>query len=353
MGNNVAGLISFRMTGALLLAGAMANCQAGALAAPQLAVGDVRGLAVSPNGREVLVALGKVAWLWDVETGRQLRPLVGHSGNVSAVAYAPDGKSVLTGSEDNTVRLWDPATGKQLRLFESGGQVHSVAFSPDGRAVLSGGESAPAHLWNAATGKELQRFGSFGAYVMGVAFSPEGRFVLTGNLDNTTILWDTASGKQVRTFGEVYRPNTTPKPGDFPPHGIAFDSQPRWVSSVAFSPDGRFVLAGNQDGTAQMWECATGKESWRFGLGFPGGFAGNPITSVTFSSDGRSVLVGGRDFARMCDATTGMQVRRFEGSGTSPQWAVFSPDGRFVLAGGRQTAAIWDVATGQILRVLF
>jgi hypothetical protein len=104
-------------------------------------------------------------------------PQVGHSDHVEAVAFSPDGRYVLTGSDDNTLKLWDVATGKELRSFSGHTYyVTSVAFSPDGRFGSSGSQDNEVKLWDLATGRELQSFGEAGSPV---AFSPDGRFVLS------------------------------------------------------------------------------------------------------------------------------------------------------------------------------
>src|SRR5256885_5597220 len=97
------------------------------------------------------------ARLWDVATGEELRAFKGHVDDVTSVAFSPDGARVLTaGSWDQTARLWDVATGEVLRAFKGHeGAVTSVAFSPDGRCLLTGSDDNTARLWDAATGKEL------------------------------------------------------------------------------------------------------------------------------------------------------------------------------------------------------
>jgi WD40 repeat protein/type II secretory pathway predicted ATPase ExeA len=169
------------------------------------------------------------------------------------------------------------------------------------------------------------------AGVTSVAFSPGGRYALTGSADKTARLWDVTSGKEIRQFLG---------------HADA-------VLSVAFSPDGRYVLTGSADKIVQLWDMATGQKVRQF-LGHT-----DSVASVAFSPDGKYVLTGsGRAVtssadrtARLWDVTTGLEVRRFTGHTDGVLSAVFSPDGKWIVTASHdKTVRLWDVATGQELR---
>ncbi len=173
---------------------------------------SVNAAAISPDGKYVAAggwqSSGK---LWN-RAGKEIATLSSHESSISSVAFSPDGKFVLTGSEDNTAKLWD-LTGKEIRHFvghqervtgmtvvkSSSEGVTSVAFSPDGKYVLTGSEDNMVKLWD-LTGRELLTFIGHSKKVRSVTFSPNGKFVLSGSDDNTAKLWDVESGEELATL---------------------------------------------------------------------------------------------------------------------------------------------------------
>ena len=116
---------------------------------------------------------------------------LGIADNVTSVAFSPDGKWALSGSNDNTVRLWDCQTGKELRSFLGHSDaVSSVAFSPDGKWALSGSDDKTVRLWDCHTGQELRSFLGHSKDVNSVAFSPDGKWALSGSEDQTIRIWN-------------------------------------------------------------------------------------------------------------------------------------------------------------------
>ena len=149
--------------------------------------GGIRAVAVTPD--ETTIVSG--SWdttvkVWDLESGRELRTLAGHTGDVNSVAVSPDGKSIVSGSDDSTVKVWDLATGRELRTLASHtGSVRAVAIIPDGTTIVSGSEDTTVKVWDLATGRELRTFAGHTDDVTAVAVSPDGRTVVSGSRDMT------------------------------------------------------------------------------------------------------------------------------------------------------------------------
>jgi WD40 repeat protein len=154
--------------------------------------GEVFGVAFSPDGRLLATtSVDQTVWLWDLASGEHRRTLTGHDSVVYGVAFSPDGRLLATTSADGTARLWDPATGGHLRaLTGHDGEVFGVAFSPDGRLLATTSVDGTARLWDPATGGHLRTLTGHDGAVDGVAFSPDGRLLATTSVDATARLWD-------------------------------------------------------------------------------------------------------------------------------------------------------------------
>jgi WD40 repeat protein/transcriptional regulator with XRE-family HTH domain len=287
--------------------------------------GWIYAVAFSPDGRYVLSgSQDGTARLWDIDSGQEVRRFVGHQGGLSAVAFSPDGKFVLTGGNDATVRLWEAQTGKQLRLFTGfSGGISSIAFSPDGQSFLTAGGDEAAHLWNTRTGESIRLFTGHHDFVSDATFSRDGRYVLTGSYDGTARLWDAATGQELRTLTATNR-----------------------ITSVALSPDAKYVLTGNDNRTASLWDSVSGQELCTFTGHF------DAVKDVAISPDNKYVLTGSDDdTARVWDAKSCKEIRQFLGNGGPVKSVAFSPDGQYVLTGGQdQIVRLWAAPAAPPLR---
>jgi predicted NACHT family NTPase len=144
--------------------------------------------------------------LWDVATGKEQATLKGHKHWVRSVSFSPDGKTLASGSDDGTIRLWDVATGKEQTTLKDrppsrpdrSWSVWSVAFSPDGKTLASGSgdfaKTGEIKLWDVSTGKKKTTLKGHTFDVLSVAFSPDGKTLASGSGDGTIKLWDVTTG---------------------------------------------------------------------------------------------------------------------------------------------------------------
>ncbi|MYF40699.1 MAG: T9SS type A sorting domain-containing protein [Rhodothermaceae bacterium] len=199
----------------------------------------------------------------------------GHTSSVLSVAFSADGTQLVSGSNDNTIRLWDVATGQEfLRFIGHVSAVNSVVFSPDGTQLASGSNDWSLRLWDVATGQQVRRFEGHPGPVNSVVFSPDGTQLASGSDDHTVRLWDVATEEELRRFDRH-----------------VFD-----VHSVVFSPDGTWLASGSDDDTIRLWDIASGREIDLLDHGYP-------VYSIAISGNGRFIASAGGRAIRLWDAT--------------------------------------------------
>ncbi|CDF33339.1 WD40-repeat containing protein [Chondrus crispus] len=284
-------------------------------------------VAMSGDGRRVVSGSeDKSVRVWDVERGAQVREaLVGHTGGVLSVAMSGDGSRVVSGSDDTSVRVWDVEKGAQVGevLVGHTDWVLSVAMSGDGRHVVSGSRDRSVRVWDVEKGAQVGvvLVGHTG-WVWSVAMSGDGRRVVSGSWDRSVRVWDVETGAQVVE---------------------ALVGHTDWVVSVAMSGDGRRVVSGSVDKSVRVWDVEKGAQVGEALVGHAGG-----VRSVAMSGDGRRVVSGSRDGSvRVWDVETGAQVGEALVGHRGPVLSVaMSGDGRRVVSGSLdKSVRVWDVET--------
>jgi WD40 repeat protein len=327
---------------------------------------DVDAVAFSPDGARVVTASDDdTARVWEVATGRALATLSGHSGNVMAAAFSPDGARVVTASGDDTVRVWEVATGKALAtLSEHIGNVRVVTFSPDGTRVFTLGSDGTVRALEVATGKLLTALSwDMGRVRATVLSSDEARSADAGEVapkESPTSTYPVPYAVIMLEVVAALSPDCTRvviENGDSTARvwevatGQVLATLSTGIgimTAAAFSADGTLVVTANMDGTASVWDVKTGQSLATFS-----GHTG-AVTAVAFSPDGtRVVTASDDDTARVWVAATGKTLAILSGHTGNVTAAAFSPDGtRVVTANSDGTAHVWRVAMGESLAIL-
>lgn len=251
---------------------------------------SIFSVAFSPDGNRI--ATGErdygdrcSACIWNAATGQKILTIKGHSTSINSIAFSSDGNQLLTANatpfdviqnirEDNTASLWDATTGHETLVLKAHHyEINSAVFSPDGKHILTNSEEGTAKVWETDTGKlvltiQLQPYINF---ISAAAFSPDGNFIVTvggqHERPGEVNFWDASSGKKLWTVKD--------------PRGH--------ISCVAFGPDGSWLVMGNQNGTASIRDAKTGQELFTL-IGHT-----SAISSVAVSADGKRIVTGSYD----------------------------------------------------------
>jgi WD40 repeat protein len=349
-------------------------------------------VAFSPDGQLVVgihqirayVASGVIN-LWDVRTGNMIRALNGHTEPFTAVAFSPNGKVLVSGANDNSLRVWDVETGKELRRIQAERNILSVAFSPNGKCFASAELNYPdstknnsclIRFWQVETGKLLRQVEEEESYSMaGIVFSPDGKLLAWAGNTGMIRLWDVDTGQQVLRW---QGPKFAIRCLAFSPSGkelatLGISAVQRWdvatgkeigpsvshtgrLNALQFTAAGKTLLSCGNDGKVIEWDTLTGR-SRRFLFDKPIWPDPTSMRSVVFSSDGKTVAVSDPNWPNnnrfyLWDCTTGKEAQELKAPVGSFVGFQFSPDGKFLASLGDEVTDIWEVATGKLLHSL-
>jgi WD40 repeat protein len=300
---------------------------------------DYFALAFGPDGKTVIAAGGDPFHggnadlrCFDLTTGKEQKRFAGHTQPASAIACSVDGKTLLSLSAEQAI-CWDAATGNKLYQWKHR-TTATLAIAPDRKTLAwvdGESEDRVVHLSDAATGKELRKLKGHKHAITSVTYSPDGKYLASGNPFEPIQLWDTATGKMVRSFALA-----------------------QVGMCLKFSPDSKTLASGCMDGSVHLWDVATGKEL-RVLTGYHGW-----VNGLAFAPDGKTLALAGADsqVVHRWDPATGKALPAAEGHLGQIYAVAFAPHGKLLASGGGdwhdndQNVRVWNAVTGQEVKQL-
>lgn len=271
---------------------------------------EVFSISSSPDGKHLVSASqdGTVI-IWDLDSGVKLKTLTIHSGPVYSACFSHDGSHILSASSDGTTKITDIKSGEIIHSMEHCCEVSSTVYSPCGNFIASGTEEGPICIWEVETGNLYRELSGHEKWVSSVEFSKCGKHILSASEDGTVKIWNIADEICIKTFHVHSGP----------------------VNSAKFSNDEKTVLSASDDKTIKIWDTETGKVLHNL-TGHE-----NVVSHAEYSPDRRLIISSSWDnTVKIWDATTGDLIHTYMGHSLAVSSAQFSNDGRFMIS------ASWD-----------
>lgn len=281
----------------------------------------------APDGKTLIsVSWDNALRIWDIAQGTCLKTLLGHTRWVRGCDVSKNGQYIISASEDLTLRLWDSQSGECLRLFTGHSMmVRKCAFSPNDQLLISASLDGSMRLWHRDTGECLRIYRTNDQGLNDCAFSPNGEHVIAASDDGTLIIWETVSGIIVR-------------------HLVGHQGM---VRSCNYSPDGQWIISGAVDKTLRLWNSQTGECVREF----KGHNA--RIRTCVFSPDGQHIASSAEDkTVKIWNIETGVCLHTIEHQ-NKVRACTYSPDGMLIASSGNErTIHLWNAQTAERIKTL-
>jgi WD40 repeat protein/nucleoside phosphorylase len=287
---------------------------------------SVEACAWSPDGRRIVSASEDCTLrVWDALSGECLQSLEGHSESVAACAWSPDGRWIVSASHDSFIRIWDALSGECLRILEGHSEaVLTCAWSSDGKRIISGSADKTIRIWNAQAGDCFQTLEGHSDSVRACTWSLDEQWIVSASNDTTLRVWDALSGECRQTI----------------------KGHSAIVAACSLSPDGQRIASASSDGTLRVWDAL----SWECLQTLEG--HSDSVRACAWSPDGKRVVSASFDTTlRVWDALSGECLQILEGHSSLVQGCAWSPDGRRIVSGSfDDTLRVWDALSGDHLQ---
>ncbi len=278
----------------------------------------IRAVAWSPDGTQLASgSQDQTIRIWDAASGREIAVWRPRAAGVEAVDWSPDSTRLVSGHSDGSVRIWNVDRGCEERVLKGHKEpACGVGWSPDGTRIASCSQDGTVRIWDLKAEKEPLVLTSPGGWVIAVAWSPDGSHLASAHFDMRVRVWDAASGRQVRDLTE----------------------HSRMLGSMAWSRDGSQIACGSEGGNIRIWDVSNGRlvQNLANGRGY--------VSSVAWQPQGRLLAAAGSDgIVHLWDMTSGNETRRLSGHTHDVQTICWSPDGsRLASVSTDQTVRVWD-----------